>query len=149
VLSAGPAGFSGGSTPRSSADDGRQHILVVDDESAIRLSLHRFLTRIGYRVSVARNGCEGLSVLSESRDVDLVVTDLVMPDYDGRALIDQMRLEHPSVPVLVISGYPATLLPDPGPDGNPVPYLSKPFGLDALAAEIQRLIDQKQRGASR
>lgn len=116
----------------------------MDDESAIRLSLHRFLTRQGYRVSVARNGCEGLAVLNEAGDVDVVVTDLVMPDYDGRALIDQMRVDHPSVPVLVISGYPATLLPDPGSDGRPVPYLSKPFGLDALAAEIQRLIDQKQ-----
>jgi DNA-binding NtrC family response regulator len=119
-------------------------VLVVDDEASIRLSLHRFLTRLGYRVSVARNGYEALSILNQSPAVHIVVTDLVMPDFDGRELIHEMRVKHPAVPVLVISGYPAALLPEPGPDGQPVPYLAKPFGLDALAAEVQRLLDRHE-----
>jgi two-component system cell cycle sensor histidine kinase/response regulator CckA len=120
-------------------------VLVVDDESSIRLSLHRFLTRLGYLVSMARNGCEALAVLDDSGTVDLVITDLVMPDFDGRELILQMRRDHPAIPVLVISGYPAALLPDPDPDGQPVPFLAKPFGLDALESEVRRLLGAKAR----
>ncbi len=120
-------------------------MLIVDDESSIRLSLHRFFTRLGYLASTARNGCEALAVLNDTGTVDLVITDLVMPDFDGRELILQMRREHPAIPVLVISGYPAALLPDPGPDGEPVPFLAKPFGLDALESEVRRLLGAKAR----
>ncbi|MGQ0640091.1 MAG: response regulator [Gemmatimonadaceae bacterium] len=143
-LNAAP--FAGGSGSPSSASSygDSQHLLVVDDEASIRLSLHRFLTRLGYRVSVARNGREALAILSEHQQVDLVITDLVMPDYDGRELILTMRSRHPNVLVLVISGFPASLLPDPEPGGQPLPYLAKPFALDALAAEVQRLLDQRR-----
>jgi DNA-binding NtrC family response regulator len=68
-----------------------------------------------------------------------------MPDFDGRELILQMRRDHPAIPVLVISGYPAALLPDPDPDGQPVPFLAKPFGLDALESEVRRLLGAKAR----
>ena len=127
------------------AHDASPHVLVVDDESSIRLSLHRFLTRLGYLVSTARNGCEALTVLDDAGTVDLVITDLVMPDFDGRELILQLRSQHPAIPVLVISGYPAALLPDADPDGQPVPFLAKPFGLDALESEVRRLLGTKAR----
>ena len=122
------------------------HLLIVDDEASIRLSLHRFFTKLGYRVTPARNGYEALEVLEavdETPPVDLVITDLVMPDCDGRQLIMQMRLDYPSMPVIVISGYPAALLPDAGPDGKPMPFLAKPFALDALAEEVQRLLRER------
>lgn len=133
------ASFATGSGTHSSSGGADEHVLVVDDEASIRLSLHRFFSRLGYRVSVARNGCEALTVLRGELRVDIVVTDLVMPDFDGRELILNMRADYPNVPVLVISGYPAELLPGPGPDG-PVPYLAKPFALDTLAEEVQRLL---------
>lgn len=141
------AAFSGSSGSRGAerAHDAIPHVLVVDDESSIRLSLHRFLTRLGFLVSTARNGCEALAVLDESGTVDLVITDLVMPDFDGRELILQMRREHPAIPVLVISGYPAALLPGPDSNGQPVPFLSKPFGLDALESEVRRLLGTRAR----
>lgn len=139
------AAFSGSANRTERANDAVPHILVVDDESTIRLSLHRFLTRIGYQVSLARNGCEALTVLNDSGPVDLVITDLVMPDFDGRELIKEMRRVHPAVPVLVISGYAAALLPDPGPDGQPVPFLAKPFGLEALESEVRRLLGARAR----
>ncbi|MGH7709693.1 MAG: response regulator [Gemmatimonadaceae bacterium] len=141
-LSASFAGRSG--SPTNSNDD-TEHILVVDDEASIRLSLYRFFTRLGYRVSVARNGCEALEILGRKPEVDVVVTDLVMPDFDGRELILQMRAEYPTMPVLVISGFPASLLPDADAYGRPVPYLAKPFALDALAAEVRRLLDERAR----
>ncbi|HEV8363579.1 MAG TPA: response regulator [Gemmatimonadaceae bacterium] len=145
------AAFSGSSGSRGAdrARDAIPHVLVVDDESSIRLSLHRFLTRLGYLVSTARNGCEALAVLDESGTVDLVITDLVMPDFDGRELILQMRREHPAIPVLVISGYPAALLPGPDPAGQPVPFLSKPFDLDTLESEVRRLLGTRARPKDR
>lgn len=142
------AAFSGNVSRTDRADEAIPHLLVVDDESSIRLSLHRFFTRQGYRVSTARNGCEALAVLDDRGTVDLVITDLVMPDFDGRELILQIRREHPVIPVIVISGYPAALLPEPGPDGTPVAFLAKPFSLDALAEEVRRLLGaRKQRPA--
>lgn len=94
-------------------------------------------------MTTAGNGSEALAVLDAERSVDLVITDLVMPHSDGRELILAMREEHPSVPVLVISGFPAALLPDVGPDGKPVAFLAKPFALDVLAREVRRLLDER------
>jgi DNA-binding response OmpR family regulator len=67
----------------------------------------------------------------------------MMPEFDGRELILQMREQHASVPVLVISGFPAALLPDAGPDGKPLPFLAKPFALDVLETEVRRLLDER------
>jgi DNA-binding NtrC family response regulator len=139
-LSASFTGRSGSSEPPRHSGE---HLLVVDDEASIRLSLHRFLSRRGYHVSTARNGCEALAILDAQRAVDLVVTDLMMPEFDGRELILQMREQHASVPVLVISGFPAALLPDTGPDGKPLAFLAKPFALDALGTEVRRLLDER------
>ena len=135
------AGHAGPPDPAASANS--EHVLIVDDEPSIRLSLHRFFTRLGYRVSVARNGCEALTTVRESPRVDVVVTDLVMPDADGRELILQLRAEHPNMPVLVISGFPAALLPDAGPDGRPITYIPKPFSLDTIGSEVRRLLDER------
>lgn len=126
-------------------EDRREHILVVDDESSIRLSLHRYFSRQGYRVSIARNGYEALTIMDDTASVGVVVTDLVMPDYDGRRLVMDMRAKHPDVGVVVISGFPAALLPEPGADGRAVPFLQKPFSLDALGTEVRRLFDEKVR----
>lgn len=137
------ASFTGRSSSSQSPNEANEHLLIVDDEESIRLSLERFLSRRGYRVSTATNGGEAVAILDEQRSVDLVITDLVMPDSDGRELILAMREEHASVPVLVISGFPAALLPDAGPDGKPLAFLAKPFGLDVLASEIRRLLDER------
>jgi two-component system cell cycle sensor histidine kinase/response regulator CckA len=120
-----------------------EHVLIVDDEVAIRLSLHRYFTRLGYRASVARNGHEALVVLREAPKVDVVITDLVMPELDGRELIAHLRRDYPETPVLIISGYPASLMPDPDPSGRPIPFLAKPFALDTLSSAVRRLLDQR------
>jgi DNA-binding NtrC family response regulator len=120
-----------------------EHVLIVDDEIAIRLSLHRYFTRLGYRVSVARNGSEALATLRATPRVDIVITDLVMPQLDGRELITHVRREFPDMPVLIISGYPASLMPDPDPEGRPIPFLAKPFALEALSSRVRRLLDQR------
>lgn len=139
-LSASFSGRSGSSQP---SRDTSEHLLIVDDEASIRLSLDRFLSRCGYRVSTAGDGGEALAILDAQRSVDLVITDLAMPHSDGRELILAMREEHASVPVLVISGFPAALLPDVGPDEKPLAFLAKPFGLDVLASEVRRLLDAR------
>jgi DNA-binding NtrC family response regulator len=144
AISNGPS-FASASGGGPAPDDPREHVLVVDDESSIRLSLHRYFSRQGYRVSIARNGCEALTIMDETGSVGVVVTDLVMPDYDGRRLITDMRARHPDVGVVVISGFPAALLPEPGPDGHTVPFLPKPFSLDALGNEVRRLFDDRTR----
>jgi len=78
-------------------------LLVIDDEEDVRITLKEILRRGGYDVEVAADGKEGLEKLRCS-DVDLVITDVIMPGIDGVAILNHVRQEHPGKPVIVISG---------------------------------------------
>lgn len=79
------------------------HILVIDDEMDIRESLAILLEDKGYRVTMAAHGAEGLEIL-RSQDVDLVITDLVMPVQEGIETIRWIKKEKPGVRVVAMSG---------------------------------------------
>jgi CheY-like chemotaxis protein len=78
-------------------------ILVIDDEQLLRDSLKQMLTRIGYSVTVASDGIEGLAMFKASKP-DLVITDMIMPNKDGIQLIMEIFAQHPEQPVIAISG---------------------------------------------
>jgi two-component system cell cycle sensor histidine kinase/response regulator CckA len=87
-------------------------ILLVDDESLVRLVASMSLERRGYRVLVADGGTEGLRVFDvHNSDIALVISDIAMPDLDGPEMVAAMRLKHPHVKVLFISGHTVTLPP--------------------------------------
>lgn len=77
-------------------------ILVIDDEPVLRLTFQHILEDEGYRVWVASNGREGLEIFREKRP-DLVITDMLMPELDGFGMIDVLRSESPTLPIIVIS----------------------------------------------
>ncbi len=79
-------------------------ILLVDDESSMIDVTQLILTELGYEVSTAGDGREGLKVL-ESAQPDLVITDIVMPDMEGIEFIRALAKERPSLPVIVMSGH--------------------------------------------
>ncbi|MEI6891333.1 MAG: response regulator, partial [Pontiella sp.] len=78
-------------------------ILIIDDDETIRSVFYRFLTGKGYEVVVARDGREGLRAL-ESERVDLVITDIMMPETDGLEVIMAIRGKGVDIPVIAISG---------------------------------------------
>lgn len=106
----------------------QETILVVEDEPAVRTVTARMLRASGYSVLEAENGSEALNLVKENPkcDIDLVVTDMVMPLMGGTEFIDRLKMTHPDIPVLFYSGY--TDYPAIGqPDESPPMFLQKPF----------------------
>jgi CheY-like chemotaxis protein len=122
-------------------------ILVIEDDSAIRGLLVRMLSASGHSVSAAPNGAEALRLWRDG-DVDLVLTDLQMPEMNGIEVILQLRAFAPSVPVIAMSGGDRSrdlgLLGDAQLLGA-VGLLQKPFTGDALLAAIAAAMDPRNR----
>jgi two-component system cell cycle sensor histidine kinase/response regulator CckA len=116
-------------------------ILVVDDEAAVRSSIRRMLAWKGYTVLEAPHGAEALRMLEQSPgQVDLILTDLVMPVLDGRGLIAAVR-QRPDAPgVIAMSGFDreAAMRGEPLPPD--VPFLQKPFTSDQLFRTVREAL---------
>ena len=82
---------------------GMATILVIDDEEPVRIVMRRLLERAGYRVIVAENGRTGLKAFRDN-DVDVVLTDILMPEHDGLELIMKLRGEKPDAKIIAMSG---------------------------------------------
>jgi len=122
---------------------GAETVLLVEDERAVRASARRMLERRGYRVVTARHGGDALALLRKGEPpIDVVVTDLRMPELDGAALLDALDAEMPRLPVVVVSGYAEGDEPLPrGAPGRPIAFLEKPFAADVLLRAIRHVLD--------
>jgi DNA-binding NtrC family response regulator len=120
-------------------------VLVVDDESAVRRFAVRVLQREGYTVMEATDGAEALSLVrAEGASVEVVVSDIVMPRLNGVELMQALSVSHPSLPVILMSGYATAALSELGISA-PCSILTKPFPADRLLAEVQRCIHRPDR----
>ena len=119
-------------------------ILVVDDETGIITILKEMLLKMGYGVQTASGGTEALERLSGG-GVDLVVTDIVMPDVDGLELISIVQSRYPSTQIIAISGGGSQAGPEDylrdAKDLGATRCLTKPFMLKDLAALVKELLE--------
>jgi two-component system cell cycle sensor histidine kinase/response regulator CckA len=123
------------STPAPAA--GSETILVVEDEELVRQTIVRTLERLGYRVLVARDGQEAISLAAAwPGRVDLVITDVVMPRMGGEEVVARLRRTRPSVRVLYVSGYTERVLLRTGTES----FLRKPFVTSVLAMQVRALL---------
>jgi len=124
------------------------HILVADDEEAIRSVVSRALLRAGYLVTVAEDGAQALREIVAVRDtvksVDLLLTDLEMPGITGLELIDQLNRNSIDIPTVAMSGgNKEELLPrllSRGFSG----YIEKPFELKEVVEEVRRVLNEQR-----
>lgn len=118
-------------------------ILIIDDNEEILGSLELFLNKKDYHVVSASNGLDGLKLYEAAKgDFDLVITDLVMPNIGGVALISIFKERTPELPIIAITGYgeqPESLAREAM--ANVV--MEKPFKLDELEETIRRLLTGK------
>lgn len=121
------------------------HILVVDDDQAVRDSLARSLEYSGYTVSTASDGVEALAKLAAGRP-DAVIMDVMMPRLDGLETTRMLRANGNEVPILVLTARDAVGDRVDGLDAGGDDYLTKPFALDELLARIRALV--RRAGAS-
>jgi CheY-like chemotaxis protein len=120
--------------------DGREHVLVVDDEASVRRFAARVLREEGYDVHEATDGAEALALLERSiPDVNLVVSDIVMPRLNGVELLQALSSARPALPVILMSGYGSAQLAERGIP-SPCGILSKPFPPELLVSEVRRCI---------
>ncbi len=114
-------------------------ILLVEDEDAVRLFSARALRAKGYRVLEARTGEAALEVLDEEGidTIDLLITDVVMPEMDGPALIKEVRDRVPELKVICISGYAEDSFRRKIGEGGDIHFLAKPFSLVQLAGKVK------------
>ena len=111
-------------------------ILLVEDEDMVRAVAERALTRNGYTVVTAANGEEGLEILEERQDFDMIVSDVVMPVMDGPAMVKEARKALPEIPVLFMSGYAEEQLRKSIDVAN-VAFLPKPFSVQQLSQAVR------------
>jgi PAS domain S-box-containing protein len=122
---------------------GAETILLVEDEEAVRHLLARGLRNYGFTVMTASDGAEALRLVHDrTPHIDLVATDVVMPNMSGRDLADRLRKERSGLKVLFMSGYTDDTLLRHGVYEAREAFLQKPFALQAFASKVREILDQ-------
>ena len=125
--------------PKPKADlTGQGTILLVEDEEGLRSLNARGLRSRGYTVIEASNGIEAMEAL-EQKDgaIDLVVSDVVMPEMDGPTLLRTMRARNPDLKIIFVSGYAEDAFAKSLQENEQFEFLAKPFALSALVAKVK------------
>jgi nitrogen-specific signal transduction histidine kinase/ActR/RegA family two-component response regulator len=128
--------------PKANTIGGHETVLVVEDEPMVRDVAKRTLERRGYRVLTATNGIEGLRIAAETEGgIDLLLTDVVMPQMGGRELAERLRACRPAVKVLFTSGYNEEFATGEGQLVEGVEFLQKPYLPASLLEHVRRVLD--------
>ncbi len=143
-----PERAAGGPGPET---DGDARILVVEDDDTVRRLVCRALEGHGYTVFEASTGVAALEFMAvHGDDVDLVLTDVVMPRMTGPELVDRLRVDRPDVPFVFMSGYTGDEIVERGFRLGDAPLLQKPFGVDTLLATVrERVANGRRNGRPR
>jgi CheY-like chemotaxis protein len=127
---------------RRSLPGGSETLLLVEDEAAVRASARRLLERHGYTVLEARHGADALRIVEQNGRIDLVLTDLVMPEMGGRELVERLRARQPELKVLYMSGYTEKAITVDGTMPPHTGFVEKPFTVEQLMRRLRRILDQ-------
>jgi len=122
-------------------------ILVVDDELLIRDLLYDFFTGQGWTISVAENGDKALDIIAH-KPIDLVLSDIKMPEMDGLALTEELRRAHPEIPVVLMTGFPSVDTAVIALRHRVVDYVIKPFNINQLYKTIDAALKERGHGQS-
>jgi two-component system cell cycle sensor histidine kinase/response regulator CckA len=128
-----------------SDDTGQGTVLLVEDEEGLRGLNARGLASRGYTVLEAGNGLEAIEILeSHAGKIDLVVSDVVMPEMDGPTLYKELRARNPELKVVFVSGYAEEAFAKSLPEGGQFAFLAKPFTLKQLVATVKDTLTGKE-----
>lgn len=126
---------------------GNETILLVEDDEQIRQLAQRALSRLGYRVLTAEDATHAMMVYNRYRGrIDLLVTDVIMPNMGGAELARRLEALGADIKVLFITGYTDDVLVQNGIDGDRAPLLRKPFTPGPLAEKVRQVLDAPRQG---
>ena len=133
---------------RHTPKTGTETILLVEDDAEVRTLARNMLARLGYMVLEAGGPAEALRIWETARDsVDLLLTDVIMPQMSGRELAERVTRERPGVRVLYVSGYTDDVIARYGIAGDAA-LMHKPFSREALGSRVRAILDQRQADAA-
>ena len=115
-------------------------VLLVEDDRMVRAALLRFLRAKGYTVLVAGSPSEAFSAARSTDSIDVLVTDMVLPEITGSELAHRLRASAPRMKVVYMSAHPSEFLNAQGQLEDGAPYLEKPFEMEALEAVLGRVL---------
>lgn len=120
-----------------------QTILVVEDSPDLLSITTVMLESLGYRVVAAATPAEALTQVNKDQPIDLLLTDVVMPEMNGKILAEKISAICPAIKILYMSGYTANTIAHHGVLDEGIQYLSKPFFLQGLSEKVAALLNQK------
>jgi len=129
---------------------GNGRVMIMDDEDSVRKVLHLTLTKAGYDVVEARHGGEGIETIGSDDNafmLDVIISDIRMPKINGLEAIPFFQQQYPSVPIIVVTGYPDQQMATDLLKQGVFSYLVKPVDKDKLLATVAEAMEQ--RGALR
>jgi two-component system cell cycle sensor histidine kinase/response regulator CckA len=126
---------------------GHERILIVEDEDSVRAFSARALRTTGYEVFEADSGDEALDVLEElDYKIDLMISDVVMPEMDGPTLLTKVRERMPELKVIFVSGYAEENVRQDIADNQSVEFLPKPYSLDQINTKVKDVLGKVEQG---
>lgn len=123
---------------------GTERILLVEDEESVRQLVRETLEAQGYRIHEAENGEEALAIATSHPDIDMLITDVVMPGMSGRELSTRIFATHPHTKVLYLSGYTEDAIVHEGVLEAGTAFLQKPFTLGTLARKVREMLGKNR-----
>lgn len=125
------------------ASDASKTILIAEDQESIRVLIKGFLEQRGYTVLAAQDGYEAIALLNDyPQDIDLLVTDVLLPGIDGEGVAKHSLAHRPTAEVLYITGFGEEVIPD-----GSAAFLLKPFRLEDLATKVRLALDKSDRSS--
>lgn len=119
--------------------DSRKKVMIVDDDQSIIEILSDMMAIFGHEYVTARDGVEALDVLKKHA-IDIVITDMMMPNMDGMELLKYINANYPNIKVMVVTGYDRTFTYTDVIRAGASDFISKPFNTDELEAKINRIV---------
>lgn len=131
-------------TPISHSENGKETILLVEDEKMVRNIVCEALETFGYTVLEAQDTGDALRMAADSGKIHLLLTDVIMPDMNGRELYLEIAALQPSINVLFMSGYTDDVIADHGILEEGVNFLQKPFSVRNLIQKVRDCLDKAE-----
>ncbi len=114
----------------------------MEDEEAFADLGRTILTRLGYRVITASKPSEAIQLAKESPErIELIITDIIMPEMNGKELSSILLKENPDIKILFMSGYPSNVIAYQGILEEGINFIQKPFSLKEISLKIRRVLD--------
>ena len=125
--------------------EGNETLLIVEDEPEVRHFIQRGLERLGYTIFLASDGKDALELVKrEDPQIDLLFTDVIMPQMDGKELSEKLIKIFPDIEILFASGYMDNHIAHQGVLDSGINFIGKPYSVKAVAYQIRKLLDRKK-----